>query len=65
MIKHLKRIVSQGVQTLIHCAVSDETKDETGLFYRDCKVYQSTANLSPQTVNKLWEISCSLCKIEW
>jgi len=55
----------QGAQTIIHCAVSDEVKNESGLFYRDCKVYNSQANLSPTIASKLWELSCKLCRIEW
>ncbi|XP_057377590.1 retinol dehydrogenase 12-like [Daphnia carinata] len=54
-----------GVQTLIHCAVSEDTENETGLFYRDCKVYQTQANLKPKAINELWELSCKLCKVEW
>lgn len=54
-----------GVQTLIHCAVSPEVKNQTGQFYRDCKIYKSQANLSDSIASKLWDFSCKLCKIEW
>jgi len=49
-----------GIQTIVHCIVSDETANQTGLFYRDCNVYRSQANLDPEISSKLWQASCQM-----
>jgi hypothetical protein len=51
----------QGIQTIVHCVVTEETENQTGLFYRDCKVYRSQANLDLEISSKLWQASCQMC----
>lgn len=44
----------QGAQTVIHCSVSEEVEGETAGFYKDCKRYQSKADLNPKLATDLW-----------
>ena len=55
-------LLLQGIQSIIYCTVAEETENETGLFYRDCKVYQSNADLNSESVTALWELSCNMCR---
>jgi hypothetical protein len=47
----------QGAQGVAHCAFSEKAEGQTGQFYRDCKFYQSKANLDPEIAKKLWDVS--------
>jgi len=50
----------QGIQTIIYCIVSEETANQTGLFYRDCREYKSQAKVGDDEAARLWELSCQL-----
>jgi len=50
-----------GIKSIVYCAASKEAENETGLFYRECKVYESCADLNPDTTAALWELSCKMC----
>lgn len=50
----------QGAQTVLHCATDASLSDENGLLYRDCKVYKSKKELSPEIGLRLWETSAKL-----
>lgn len=47
----------QGCQTVLHCAISEDPNLESGLMYRDCEVYKSRHQFSPEIAEKLWEYS--------
>lgn len=49
-----------GIQTIIYCIVSEETANQTGLFYRDCREYKSQAKVGDDEAARLWELSCQL-----
>lgn len=68
-LKKSKKILTitptQGAQTTIFCAVADETKDQSGLYYSDCKVKKpSTKAEDEATAKKLWDISCDLVGLD-
>jgi len=50
-----------GIRSIVYCTASEKAENETGLFYRECKVYNSSADLNPDTATALWELSCKLC----
>ncbi len=56
----LKHMSEQGIQTIIYCIVSEETANQTGLFYRDCREYKSQAKVGDDEAARLWELSCQL-----
>jgi len=51
------RTAYQGAQTVLHCATDSTLSDENGLLYRDCKIYKSKKDLSPDIGLRLWETS--------
>lgn len=48
------RSASQGAQTPVYCATEPELENETGLLYRDCKLYDSKAIFYDSISTKLW-----------
>ena len=56
----------QGAFTTIYCAVSEQAKTESGLYYSDCRVAEPGSVAKDREVaEKLWKVSCDLLKIEW
>ena len=56
----------QGALTTVYCAVSAKAEQETGLYYADCKVCDSSkASRDMEMAQKLWEKSCQLLNITW
>lgn len=54
----------QGAQTTIHCAVSEELNNVTGLYFSDCQPMEpSKLALNDDDAKKLWQISEKLCKL--
>uniref|UniRef100_T1J5Y8 Dehydrogenase n=1 Tax=Strigamia maritima TaxID=126957 RepID=T1J5Y8_STRMM len=54
--------VVKGAQTTIHCAVSEEVQNESGLYYSDCAVTKPSALASDEiAAKKLWDISMKMC----
>ncbi|XP_049864531.1 retinol dehydrogenase 11-like [Schistocerca gregaria] len=51
------RTPTKGAQTILHCATSEELENESGLMYRDCKLYRSKKSVEPSVSKKLWEVS--------
>jgi len=48
--------LSQGCQTILHCALSKQCGTETGKLYRNCKIWRSSAlPLSEAKAALLWE----------
>ncbi|XP_034934003.1 retinol dehydrogenase 12-like [Chelonus insularis] len=58
------RTAYQGAQTVLHCATDASLSNESGLLYRDCKVYHSKKELKPEIASKLWDISASLTGVD-
>merc|ERR1712168_837682 len=55
----------EGAQTTIHCAVSDEAADETGLYYSDCRPIEPIPEANDAELAKgLWELSERLTKAQ-
>ncbi|XP_076313798.1 retinol dehydrogenase 14-like [Tachypleus tridentatus] len=52
------KMPSQGCQTVLHCAISEEVEDESGKYYRDCKEETYSQNAQDEKIaEKLWELS--------
>jgi len=51
------RSPQQGVQTILHCSLSEQVANETGKLYRNCDHWVTTSDLSEVTAKKLWEAS--------
>ena len=48
----------QGAQTSVHCAVSEDLQDVSGLYFSDCKVKEPSAlAMDSGAAKKLWEVS--------
>ncbi|XP_065346721.1 retinol dehydrogenase 12-like [Cloeon dipterum] len=58
------RSATQGAQGVIACAVSEDFEGQSGLFYKDCKLYKSKADLNPEIAKKLWEKSQELVSLK-
>ncbi|XP_057318741.1 retinol dehydrogenase 11-like [Microplitis mediator] len=58
------RTAHQGAQTVLHCATDASLSDETGLLYRDCKIYDSKKILKDDVAKNLWEVSASLVGVD-
>ncbi|XP_020289410.1 retinol dehydrogenase 11-like [Pseudomyrmex gracilis] len=55
----------QGAQTTIYCAISENTANETGLYYTECKAVTPFSKAMNFTVaKKLWDHSCRLLDLE-
>ncbi|XP_043282495.1 retinol dehydrogenase 12-like [Venturia canescens] len=54
------RTAHQGAQTVLCCATDPSLSGESGLLYRDCKVYKPKIELSPEIGLRLWEVSAKL-----
>ncbi|KDR15656.1 Retinol dehydrogenase 11 [Zootermopsis nevadensis] len=55
----------QGAQTTIYCAVDERTKNETGLYYSDCRRFPTLAKARDKEVaRKLWDVSKCLVGLE-
>ncbi|XP_063980432.1 retinol dehydrogenase 12-like [Diachasmimorpha longicaudata] len=59
------RTAHQGAQTVLHCATDASLANESGLLYRDCKVYTSKKTLEPEVAEKLWKISATLTDLKY
>jgi len=55
------RTPDQGVQTILHCALSNKTATESGKLYRNCGEWNPNANVSEEDARILWEKSLKLC----
>lgn len=54
-----------GAQTTIYCAVDEKVKNETGLYYCDCKVANPAAKAKDLTIaKKLWDVSWEYVKLK-
>lgn len=51
------RTPSQGAQTTLHCATSEELEGKSGYFYRNCDTFVSKMEFDPNVAQKLWEVS--------
>lgn len=53
----------QGCQTIVHCAVTEEVENESGLYYRNCEKedFAPVAN-DDALAKKLWDVSEQLCQ---
>lgn len=58
------RTANQGAQTVINCATDVNLSNESGLLYRNCKVYNSKKKFDDDISKKLWDISASLTRLE-
>lgn len=56
------RSPKQGAQTPIYCATDPQLDQETGLLYRDCKLYNSKVKFDEDVGKKLWEVSENMIK---
>lgn len=55
------RSPKQGAQTTIYCAVDEEVKNETGLYYENCKRSKPSRDArDSELAKKLWDLS-----VEW
>ncbi|KAK7873922.1 hypothetical protein R5R35_012936 [Gryllus longicercus] len=57
------RTASQGAQTVLHCATSEEVNGETGLIYRDCRRYKPKKILKAEVAEELWTVSERMVKL--
>ncbi|GLG92429.1 WW domain-containing oxidoreductase [Gryllus bimaculatus] len=57
------RTASQGAQTVLHCATSEEVNGETGLIYRDCRQYKPKKILKAEVAEELWTVSERMVKL--
>ncbi|PNF22118.1 hypothetical protein B7P43_G06811 [Cryptotermes secundus] len=51
------RTPSQGAQTTLYCATSEELEGKSGLFFRNCNFYGPKMEFDPAVAKKLWEVS--------
>ncbi|CAL8101838.1 unnamed protein product [Orchesella dallaii] len=58
------RTPKQGVQTILHCALSRKVRQETGQFYRDCAHWAPKSAVTDEAAQKLWNVSESLSKLK-
>lgn len=55
----------QGAQTTIYCAVDEDVRKETGLYYSECKATSpSPAANNMEDAKKLWDISIKLVGLD-
>ena len=55
---------AQGAQTTIYCAVDEDIKGQTGLYYSDCAVKETAPQgLDDVTAEKLWTLSTKLVNL--
>ncbi|XP_066302833.1 retinol dehydrogenase 14-like [Branchiostoma lanceolatum] len=58
MMAAFSRTPEQGAQTVIHCAVEEKLSSESGLYYSDCDVKQTSQKATDDAVaRQLWELS--------
>ncbi|CAH1239018.1 RDH14 [Branchiostoma lanceolatum] len=58
MMAAFSRTPEQGAQTVIHCAVEEKLSSESGLYYSDCDVKQTSQKATDDVVaRQLWELS--------
>ncbi|KAF5284300.1 hypothetical protein FQA39_LY04593 [Lamprigera yunnana] len=54
----------EGAQTIIYCAVDEDLSNESGLYYAECEVKDSSSkSKNDETARNLWEISLKLTEI--
>lgn len=54
----------QGAQTTIHCAVSEDLENVSGLYFSDCKPKEcSPLGKDDEVAKKLWDVSAKLVSI--
>ncbi|XP_021953384.1 retinol dehydrogenase 11 isoform X2 [Folsomia candida] len=51
------RSPGQGVQTILHCALSKKTEDCTGNLYKNCADWNTKSQITGEMAEKLWEAS--------
>lgn len=54
------RTANQGAQTVLHCATEESLENESGLIYRDCKIYEPKKQLEPEIASRLWTVSSKM-----
>ncbi|XP_038071167.1 retinol dehydrogenase 13-like [Patiria miniata] len=64
-LKFLQKTAEQGAQTTIQCAVAEELRDTTGIYFSDCvPKTPSREALDEESARRLWEISAELVGLE-
>uniref|UniRef100_A0A1B6BX84 Retinol dehydrogenase 11 n=2 Tax=Clastoptera arizonana TaxID=38151 RepID=A0A1B6BX84_9HEMI len=51
------RSATQGAQTVLHCAVSDDVIGKSGMLFRNCELYESKHPFNQEIATKLWNVS--------
>jgi hypothetical protein len=62
--RQFMKTINQGIQTILHVALSKEVDGVTGQYFRDCKARKSgkrTYNTKWQ--NTMWQASRIMCKM--
>ncbi|KAF2889646.1 hypothetical protein ILUMI_16527, partial [Ignelater luminosus] len=55
----------QGAQTTIYCSVDEKAGNETGLYYAECKVKDSSStSKNMEDAEKLWNISWKMVGLD-
>lgn len=58
-------VLFQGIQTILHCALSTKCGTETGKLYRNCEIWRSKVMpLSDKISTALWEKSAELTGLQ-
>lgn len=62
---YLSKTPMDGAQTTIYCAVDEKCANETGLYYSECKVNETTIlGQNEELADKLWEFSAKLVHLD-